>query len=95
MREGDRIRVQKYIMGHASHCDDYTVEKFRHCLGIFLSNNHREAGNFTPLCDLYEPGPDSEQKYISNYGAHYTNMVQAWMDLPRENKIEVAIDDKP
>ncbi len=84
MKAGDRIRVQKYIMGHPAYTDDYTVEEFRHCLGIFLSGAHREAGEFTPLCDLYEPGPDSEKRYISNYGEYHTNMVQGWMDLPRE-----------
>lgn len=84
MKAGDRIRVQKYIMGHPSHYDDHIVEEFRYCLGIFLDEAHRRAGNFTPLCDLYEPGPESEQHYISNYGEYHTNMVQGWMDLPRE-----------
>lgn len=82
MKLGDKIRVQKYIMGHESHQDDYVVEEFRHCLGIFLSGNDREAGRFTPLCELYEPGAESEEMYISNYGNYHTNMVQSWMDLP-------------
>lgn len=62
--------------------EDYTVEEFRHCLGIFQTEQAREAGDFTPLCELYEAGPDSEQKYISNYGEYTTNKVQAWMDIP-------------
>lgn len=82
MKAGDRIRVQKYIMGHKSHTEDFTVEKFRYCLGIFQSEDHRKAGNFTPLCDLYERGPDSKDSYISNYGEYYTNPVQGWMDIP-------------
>lgn len=82
MKAGDRIRVQKYIMGHKSHTDDYTVEEFRYCLGIFLSADARKADRFTPLCDLYEPGPDSKADYIPNYGEYYTNQVQAWMDIP-------------
>ena len=82
MKEGDRIRVQKYIFGHPLRTDDYTVELFRYCLGIFLDEAHRTAGNFTPLCDLFENGPDSESAYISNYGEYFTNQVQGWMDIP-------------
>jgi len=83
MKAGDRIRVQRYIMGHPSYTEDFTVEEFHHCLGIFESNEHREAGSFAPLCDLYERGPDSKNSYISNYGEYYTNPVQGWMDIPR------------
>jgi len=82
MEAGDKIRVFKYMMGHRTGTHDYIVEEFRHCLGVFKSGAHRTAGQFTPLSDLYEPGPDSEQKYISNYGEYHTNMIQAWMDLP-------------
>lgn len=81
MKAGDRIRVQHYIMGSAAYTEDYTVEYFRYCLGIFLSDEHSQAGNFTPLCELYEKGPDSEDGYISNYGEYYTNPVQGWMDI--------------
>ena len=82
MEAGNRIRVQKYIIGHPSYTEDYTVEEFRYCLGIFLSDDHKRANNFTPLCELYERGPDSESDYISNYGETYTNPVQGWMDIP-------------
>jgi len=82
MKIGDKIRLQFYIFGKPSHCEDYIIEEFRFCLGIFKSASHRQAGNFTPLCELYEPGPDSERKYISNYGEYYTNPVQSWMDIP-------------
>lgn len=82
MKAGDRIRIQHYICGHPSHLTDHTVEEFRYCLGVFLSAAAREAGDFTPLCSLYEPGPESEQKYIPNYGEYHTNLVQSWMDIP-------------
>jgi len=82
IKEGDKIRVFTYTMGHVTGTKDLTVENFRHCLGIFVSPQDKEASWFTPLCDLYEPGPDSEIKYIPNYGEYQTNMVQAWMDLP-------------
>ncbi len=82
MKAGDRIRVQHYIFGCASHTDDFTVEEFRYCLGIFKSEQHREAGAFTPLCELYEPGAESTGEHISNFGEYTTNKVQAWMDIP-------------
>jgi len=81
MKAGDKIRVHEYIMGHQTGHTDYTVEEFRFCLGIFLDDQRREAGHFTPLCELYARGPDSESKYISNYGSYYTNKVQAWSDI--------------
>jgi len=82
MKPGDKIRVFRYIMGkRTGGTKDYIVEEFRYCLGIFTNSEAREAGNFTPLCDLYEPGPDSKQCYIPNYGSYYSNMVQMWMDI--------------
>jgi hypothetical protein len=81
MKVGDRIRIQRYTMGKPSYQTDHTVEEFRYCLGVFLSDSDRTAGNFTPLCNLYEPGPESELKYIPNYGNYYTNLVQGWMDI--------------
>lgn len=84
MKAGDKIRVQSYICGHPAGTEDYIIEEFRHCLGIFRSDSHKKAGHFRPLCDLYERGPDSQDCYISNYGEYPTNMVQAWMDLPSD-----------
>ncbi len=78
MKAGDRIRVFD-IYGDTV---DYTVEEFRYCLGVFASEQHREAGAFTPLCELYEAGAESEKKYISNFGGYTSNKVQAWMDIP-------------
>lgn len=86
MKAGDRIRIQTYYRGSKDELIDYTVEEFRHCLGIFETDQDREAGRFTPLCEIYEPGPESEEKYIPNYGSYTSNLVQAWMDLPPEEK---------
>lgn len=84
MKAGDRIRVQHYIMGRPAYHEDYTVEEFRYCLGIFLSENHRKSGDFTPLCELYEPHPDAEKGYIPNYGEYWSEYVPAWGDIPRD-----------
>ena len=74
MKAGDRIRLTQYIMGlYANGTEDFTVEEFRFCLGIFKSEDHRQAGNFTPLCELYEAGPESKLDYISNYGEYTAN----------------------
>ncbi len=84
MKAGDRIRLTEYVMGiYANGTKDYTVEEFRHCLGIFASDEHREAERFTPLCELYERGPDSENKYISNFGEYVSNKVPAFMSIPK------------
>ena len=82
MKTGDRIRIQYYMRGHPFETEDFTVEEFRFCLGIFKSEQHRKAGKFTPLCDLYERGADSKDDYISNFGEYYTNPVQGWMNIP-------------
>jgi hypothetical protein len=82
MKAGDRIRVQQYIMGYPIGTEDYTVEEFRFCLGFFESDEHRKASMFTPLCNLYERGPESVESYISNFGPYFTNPVQGWMDIP-------------
>lgn len=77
--EGDRIRLE----GSYGATFDCTVEKFRDCLGVFLSETHRKAGSFTPLCDLYGRGAGSEDGYISNFGEYIKNPVALWMQLPR------------
>ena len=81
MKAGSRIRVD---VGGGLYRDweDFTVEEFRFCLGVFLSDQHRQAGNFTPLCKMYCNGPDSKAGYISNYGEYRTNQVPAWCDIP-------------
>jgi len=84
MKEGDKIRCLTHMGRYVTGTIDFTVEKFRHCLGVFESENDRMAGRFTPLCGMYEIGPESKQKYLSNYGEYHTNMVQAWMDIPKD-----------
>ena len=81
MKAGDKIRCTDYMMGHSIGTLDFTVEEFRFCLGVFQSENHRKAGRFTPLCDLYERGPESEDKYISNFGEYVSNQVPMFMNL--------------
>jgi len=81
MKAGDRIRLTMWMMGCACGTEDFTVVEFRYCLGIFKSEEHLEAGYFTPLCELYEPGPDSEQKYIPNFGEYHTDQVPTFMNL--------------
>ena len=67
MQVGDRIRV----FTNWGDTDDFTVEEFRFCLGIFLSDNHRQAESFTTLCELYEGGSESKNMYISNFGEYF------------------------
>ena len=80
--EGDRIRLNYQREGNV----DFTVERFRDCLGIFESDQHREAQDFTPLCNLYGRGAGSEDGYISNFGEYVKNPVPVWMQLPRTTK---------
>lgn len=79
LRVGDRIRLE----GNYGIRKDFAVEEFRQCLGVFWSYDSRKAGNFTPLCEMYGPGPETEHSYISNYGEYQTNQVPVWMNLPR------------
>jgi hypothetical protein len=83
VKAGDRIRVQKYILGHRAYTEDYTVDEFRQCLGIFESEEARRAQNFTPICELYEPAPDAKKDYIPNYGECFTAYVPSYMNLPK------------
>ena len=78
MKVGDRIRIQDYYGG----LNDFTIEEFRFCLGVFESQQHREAQSFTPLCELYEPAPDAKPKYIGNFGECWTAYVPSFMNLP-------------
>lgn len=81
MKAGDWIRVD--VGGWFPELEDFEVEEFRHCLGIFKSEFHRAAGRFTPLCELYERGPDSKDEYWSNYGEYVTNQVPSYMNIPK------------
>lgn len=81
MQVGDRISIT--FMGFYEETLEYTVEEFRHCLGIFENEDHRKAGKFTPLCVLYKRGEDSEDRYIPNYGNYATNMVPAFVKIEK------------
>ena len=76
---GDRIRIE----GSWGSTYDLTVEMFRDCLGVFMTDAHRQAGDFTPLCELYGHGAGSERGYISNYGEYVKNPVALWMQLAK------------
>ena len=75
---GDTIKVQRYTMGKPNGFANFKIEEFRHCLGFFESENCRKAGEFTPLCHLYIPGPNSKEEYIPNFGPYNTNMIPGW-----------------
>jgi len=79
LKIGDRIRLE-FQYGELR---DFTIEEFRQCLGIFISEAHREAGEFKPLCGLYESSAQSESHYIGNYGSYFTHMVPSWMNIPK------------
>lgn len=76
--EGDRIRIE----GNWGAEYDCTVERFRDCLGVFKTDEHRMASAFTPLCDLYGYGAGSSTGYISNFGEYVKDPVAMWMQLP-------------
>lgn len=81
MLVGDIIALEVHVMGKPTgEWQEFVVEEFRDCLGVFLSDQHRTAGRFVPLCDLYQPGLKSEEKYIPNFGSYYTNMVPQWQN---------------
>ena len=87
MKEGDWIRLDVGWFGMYVDLQDFEVEEFRHCLGIFATENHRKAGKFTPLCELYIAGPESKYGYISNFGEIITNQVPLFMNIPPRVKL--------
>ena len=84
LHAGDRIRLE----GQWGAYYISEVELFRDCLGVFLSTAHREAGQFTPLCELYGPGAGSEDRYISNFGTYTMNPVAQWAQVPKDTPLE-------
>ena len=81
---GDRIRIDgQWGMHYISE-----VEMFRDCLGVFLSTSHKQAGLFTPLCELYGHGAGSESGYISNFGDYIKNPVAVWSQVPNDTPLE-------
>ena len=78
LTEGDQIRIEDRFG-----CEDYTLEMFRDCLGYFETDQHRTAGDFTPVCGLYGFGAGSKHGYLGNHGEYIKNPVALWMQLPR------------
>lgn len=74
MKAGDKVKVK---LGYDKHPDwrEFKLEEFRYALGIFRSEEHRVMGKFTPLCELYEGGDDSETEYMPHMGEYFTNPV--------------------
>jgi hypothetical protein len=82
LKAGDKIKMPYFYMGISEpDWHIHEVVEFRQTLGIFESPEHKEAGELTPLCNLYYDGPYSEEKYISNYGTYRTNQVPAFIPI--------------
>lgn len=75
---GDTVRVPRYMFGRFVEILEFKLEEFNYCLGFFESDAHRAASQFTPLCDLIEPAPDSNLKYWSNFGEYHDKYVQTY-----------------
>ncbi|MCP4485740.1 MAG: hypothetical protein GY820_00145 [Gammaproteobacteria bacterium] len=80
---GDRIMIE----GNWGQQFVREVESFRDCLGVFMSEQHRQAGRFTPLCEMYGFGTGSETGYIGNFGEYVKNSVPLWMQVPKDKPL--------
>lgn len=76
--EGDKIRIE----GNWGRYYIRRVERFRDCLGVFLTESARRAGDFTPLCNMYGHGAGSSNGYESNFGAYVKDPVSLWSQVP-------------
>lgn len=79
-KEGDVIRIVRDDCWRGIEVVEHTLEVYRFTLGFSESEQHREAGVFTPLSDrdLWIDGPDSEDGYVCNFGSYRTNQVQCF-----------------
>ena len=80
---GDTVRVPVYIFGKFAYFDKFKIESYNYCLG-FYRGNPKTPCNFTPLSELYEPGPESEIDYVSNYGQIHTSYIQTFEVIRNE-----------
>ena len=80
---GDRIRIDGSYGCHAV-CE---VERFRDCLGVFITRDARAAGDFTPISSLYGFGSGSKKSYIANYGEFVENPVPLWSQVTRDHPL--------
>ena len=81
--EGDRILIEGN-WGIQNICQ---VERFRDCLGVFMSDAHRKAGRFIPLSEMYGHGTGSKTGYIGNFGEYIENPVALWMQVPKDTPL--------
>lgn len=81
---GDKIRID----GAYGRIYVRRVEKFRDCLGVFLSESCRRSGDFSPLCNMYGHGAGSSAAYEPNHGEYVKDPVALWAqvhpDTPEE-----------
>ncbi len=84
IKEGDKIKLKEYFGDKVIGEDVYTVEYFRYALGIFISENARLSGDFTPLCSLYGKSEYSKECYIPNYGSYFTCEVPLWIEANQD-----------
>lgn len=77
---GDKIRIE----GHWGNVYIRRVELFRDCLGVFLTQSDRNAGDFTPLCELYGFGAGSSNEYEPNHGQYVANPVALFSQVPSD-----------
>lgn len=83
---GDKIQLDLGWDGMTVDLQDFTVEEFRFALGVFLSDDHRKMKKFTPLCELFCDGPNSEKEHMPHYGEYSTNQVPSFKLLRSEGK---------
>ncbi|WP_414456808.1 hypothetical protein [Enterobacter kobei] len=79
-KPGDVIRWTRDTNWRGVEVTEHMLEIYRHTLGFFEDDSHREAGIFTPLSDpdLWVDGPDSKEEYIYNFGSYRSNQVPAF-----------------
>jgi hypothetical protein len=86
MKVGNRIRIAPEHLDRETEEREFIVVEHRQTFGVFWSEEAREAGDLTPLCDLYIPAEDSETEYIPNYGEYDTKMVPCWTVVPEDEE---------
>lgn len=75
---GDTVRVPRFFFGKLAYFVEYTLEECNYCLGFYGEDGPKTPCNFTALSECYEPAPDSESKYWSNYGPYHSDYIQTF-----------------
>ena len=86
IKAGDRIRVRFVPYPNCEEFEEYTVEEFRGCLGIFETGSCRKAQEFSPLCSLYRKSRDAVQGYIPNYGEYWDKWEPAFEKIEEDQQ---------